>query len=331
MLTNLQAAHAGTYRVVVTNAYGIAMSTIVSVAVSATDPFNPGTGGGYVESLAVQPDGKILAGGLFTRLGGQTRPYVGRVNADGTLDSAFNPSPNNWVNCLAALAGGQIVVGGSFSSLGGQPRRSIGQLTADGNLDISFDPSTNSSSYLNCLAVQPDGKVLAGGSFSALRRLNADGTRDNSFNVSVGGYLYCMALQPDGKIIVGGGFTTLAGLARTNIARLNVDGTLDTSFNSIALGQINSTWGSGVIALAMQPDGKILVGGNFAMLGGRLHQGLGRLNTNGTLDTNFTAVADGIVHTFALQADGKILVGGRFAGLRSGTNIMQLLKRHWAA
>jgi hypothetical protein len=70
-----------------------------------------------------------------------------------------------------------------------------------------------------------------------------------------------------------------------------------------------------VEALALQADGKIVVGGWFTTLGGQVRNYIGRLNPDGTLDDAFDPGADGIVFALALQADGKILVGGRFTTL----------------
>src|SRR6266704_2101633 len=127
------------------------------------DSFNPGTGGSYpnVYSLAVQADGKILVGGNFSTLGGQSRNYIGRLNADGTLDTSFNPGANSVVYSLAVQADGKILVGGLFTTLGGQSRNYIGRLNADGTLETGFNPGAN---YLvNSLAVQADGKIVVGG------------------------------------------------------------------------------------------------------------------------------------------------------------------------
>jgi hypothetical protein len=70
------------------------------------DDFNPGVSGA-VSSLAVQPDGKILAGGDFTTLGGQSRFRIGRLNADGTVDRGFNPGANSRVYSLAVQTDGK--------------------------------------------------------------------------------------------------------------------------------------------------------------------------------------------------------------------------------
>src|SRR6266700_1951701 len=204
------------------------------------DSFNPGANE-PVFSLAVQVDGKILVGGYFTTLGGQSRNYIGRLNADGTLDPSFNPSAGGVVYpsvySLALQADGKIVVGGVFTGLGGQSRNYIG-------------------------------------------RLNADGTLDTSFNPGASNYVSSLALQADGRILVGGGFTTLGGQSRTNIGRLNADGTLDTVFNP---GADNS-----VLSLAVQADGKILAGGNFTTLGGQSRTNVGRLDNTGPATQSLT-------------------------------------------
>ena len=291
------------------------------------------------DSLGVQTDGKILVGGCFTTLGGQTRSYIGRLNADGTLDSAFNPRAGGavdylHVHSLALQADGKILVGGLFTTLGGQTRNYLGRLNADGTLDSGFNPGAAGGSYPNVgsLAVQADGRILVGGSFTSLGgqtrnclgRLNADGTLDGGFNPGAGDsppyppYVYSLALQADGKILVGGEFNTLGGQSRLSIGRLNADGTVDNGFNPGA--GDSSLDAPYVNSLAVQADGKILVGGFFTALGGQSRTNVGRLNADGSVDTSFTpgageAELGSWVDCVALQADGKILVGGRFSTL----------------
>jgi len=323
-LTNLQAADAGDYSVVVSNQYGSMTSAVALLTVNLATldtTFNPGAAGNSVycpcvDSLAVQADGKILVGGWLTTLGGQTRRYIGRLNSDGTVDTSFNPGADGDVWSLALQADGKILVGGYFTTLGGQTRNYIGRLNADGTVDTSFIPGADN--IVCSLAVQADGKILVGGGFTTLDgqthncigRLNADGTPDSSFNPGANNDVYCLALQADGKILVGGLFTTLDGQTPNDPGRLNSDGTPDSSFNPGAA--------SGVDLLAVQPDGKILVGGYFATLGGQTVNNIGRLNADGTLDTGFNPGAGGsyaYVASLAIQADGKILVGGTFSTL----------------
>ena len=207
------------------------------------DDFNPGAGNPQmvdrVYSLAVQADGKILVGGEFTTLGGQPRHHLARLNADGTLDPTFNPGAGNpqtvdRVYSLAVQADGKILVGGRFRTLGGQSRLNLGRLNADGTLDPTFNPRAEggNSPFVDSLVVQADGKILVGGRFrtlggqprDSLGRLNADGTLDTSFYPKVGifaPHVHCLVVQADGKILVGGEFTMLGGQPRDNLGRLN--------------------------------------------------------------------------------------------------------------
>src|SRR6266853_67915 len=119
-----------------------------------------------------------------------------------------------------------------------------------------FDPGADRN--VKALAVQPDGKIIVGGTFSTLGgggtgtsvrnhigRVNPDGTLDTSFDPGANAEIICLALQADGKILVGGSFTTLGGggtgrIARNRITRLNPDGTLDTTFDPGANGEVDA-------------------------------------------------------------------------------------------
>src|SRR5438132_7109069 len=103
--------------------------------------FDPNANG-EVESIAVQADGKILAGGYFTSIGGQTRNRIARLNPDGTLD-AFDPNANNIVFSIAVQADGKILAGGAFTSIGGQTRNDIDRTHVNTGLTESFYPDAN--------------------------------------------------------------------------------------------------------------------------------------------------------------------------------------------
>ncbi len=278
----------------------------------------------HVSSLTVQTDGKFLAGGWFVPPSSLTPAGVARFTSTGTQDSGFTPAATGgdypYVNCLIVQDDGRILVGGSFTSLAGQSRNGVGRLNANGTLDGGFNPPVGG--YVYSLAVQPDGKILVGGNFTTLAgqarcsigRLNADGTLDNTFNPGVAGsfpYVLCLAVQADGKILVGGTFTALAGQPRIGIGRLNADGSLDDTFNSGAGGIYPF-----VIGLSVQTDGRILVGGEFTMLAGQTRSGIGRLNADGTLDNTFNPGAlPPFVYSLAVQPDAKILATGGFGWL----------------
>jgi uncharacterized delta-60 repeat protein len=281
---------------------------------SVNPAFSPGADG-YVNALALQPDGKIIIGGAFTSLGGRPRNYIGRVNADGTLDTNFVAGANGAVVAMALQPDGKILVGGAFTTLNEQTVGRLGRLNADGTLDTSFDPGAGANDLVNCLALQPDGKILAGGKFSTLAdqtrnfiaRLNADGSLDSSFNLGANGFVNCLLVQPDGKILVGGGFTSLNSQAYAYLGRLSSAGTLDTAFYPRIGGTVN--------CMVLQADGKVVVGGQFSTVGLVWQSYLGRLKTDGSLDTNFTKTAGSAVDSLALQANGAVVVGGEFGTL----------------
>ena len=145
---------------------------------SALDGFDPNANG-RVLAVVVQPDGKILLGGDFTTLtpnGGVsiTRNRIARLNADGTLDTAFNPNANSDIYAIAVQQDGKILAGGAFTLIVGQVRSYLARLNSDGTLDTVFNPNANFP--VNAIAVQADGKILAGGLFT-----NIDGQTRNYF------------------------------------------------------------------------------------------------------------------------------------------------------
>jgi len=280
--------------------------------------FNPNANN-RVSSIAIQPDGKIVIAGFFGTVGGVTRNRIARLNSDGTLDTGFNPNANDIVYSIALQPDGKIVIGGEFTTVGGVTRNRIARLNSDGTLDTGFNPNANNR--VNSIAIQPDGKIVIGGEFTTvggvtrirIARLNSDGTLDTGFNPNANNRVNSIAIQPDGKIVIGGWFGTVGGVTRNRIARLNSDGTLDTGFNPNADG-FNQTELNVVHAIAIQPDGKIIVVGVFTAIGGVARNNIARLNSDGTLDTNFSTRVTGVsgVYSIALQPDGKIIIGGWF-------------------
>lgn len=214
-----------------------------------------------------------------------------------------------------------------------------------GNIDTSF-AAFNTGLYEDRpedIKIQPDGKILVFGNANVVNgvtqnnmcRLNTDGTVDNTFNTGANpgssAVIYSGAIQPDGKIVIGGAFTTLRGVTRNGVGRLNPDGSLDTTFNNASQGTVGVSRGSSatVYSVEIQPDGKILLGGNFTTARGVTQNGLARLNTDGTLDTTFNTGANpgtntgslgaAEINVFKVLSDGKILAGGQFTTMRGVT------------
>lgn len=244
----------------------------------------PGTGfDNAILTLSIQPDGKIVVGGMFKYFNGISQNRILRLNADGSLDTNFDSGDgfSDAVSSLFVQTDGKIVVGGYFWSFNGIPRKEIARLNTNGNLDTSFNPLQFWS--IQTIYPQPDGKIIIGGSFTYfnttfsnnIARLNIDGTLDTSFDPGKGfNYqVQALTLQPDGKIIVGGIFTSFnENIPRGCIARLNSDGSLDMGFNP---GTGFNTW---VLTLFLQSDGKILVGGLFESFNNISRNHIARLN-----------------------------------------------------
>ncbi len=293
---------------------------------SVDTTFTPGTGAdSTVWGVAVQADGKILIGGNFLNYDGTPRARIARLNSDGTLDTSFNPGTgaNGIIHAIAPQPDGRILIGGEFTSYDSTSRSRIARLNSDGTLDTSFDPGTGANGHVWAIMLRPDGKLIIGGDFSTPRgriaRLNSDGTLDTTFipaphtgATGPGGVsgVYTMALQPDGKIIIAGGFISYDGTACGRIARINADGTLDTTFNPGTGVDDSIVWG-----VAVQPDGKIIIGGNFTSFNSAAHNRLIRVNADGTLDPSFNPVSgpSAVVWATSLQPDGKVIVCGNFA------------------
>jgi uncharacterized delta-60 repeat protein len=289
------------------------------------DGFNPsdlGFGGanGSVYITTIQPDGKIIIGGSFSQFNGVSRNGLARLNADGTLDNAFNPGAgaNGTVRSVLVLPDGKIVIAGEFSSYDGVTVNQIVRLNADGSIENPLLAFNGTDGPVNCILRQPDSKVLIVGDFTyfnatetnSIARLNADGTLDNTFNQALGtnNFINCVALQPDGKIIIGGKFTSYSNASRSRIARLEADGTLDNTFNpgNGANGIVNS--------VVVQPDGKIVIAGGFTLYDNVSVNKIVLVNPDGTIDNTFPAYlgTSSDIDIVALQSDGKIIIGGAF-------------------
>ena len=301
------------------------------------DAFNPNANG-PVLAIALHLAGKIVIGGSFTELQSPektTRLHAARLNPDGTVDSQFDPKPDNGVTTIKVQSDGKIVLGGYFNTV--QPLKSdgtveaastrshIARLNADayGSVDSEFYPVIGG----NVLAIElsPDGGILVGGNFSQVwgrgnvsatrpfvARFAVDGTLDETFNPGVNGDVDAFGFQADGKIVIGGYFTRAqpAGLSsaivRNRLARVLPNGALDTAF------QIDS--GGRVLASVVQTsDNKIVVAGSFTSIGGLTRHYIARLNTDGTVDASYDPNLNGPVYALAYDAaSNKIIAGGGF-------------------
>jgi uncharacterized delta-60 repeat protein len=275
---------------------------------------------GSMNDFAVQPDGKIIIGGLFSVVNETARQGVVRLNVDGTLDTTFNAaetrdlvniSASGTIYAVELQADGKILVGGKFKVVGSTYKNII-RLNTDGSLDTTFTNHSaqfDDNEYVTDIEIQPgSGAILISGnldmstqtSFTQMvARLNgSDGALDPTLRfVNQGVPPRELAVQPDGKILV----------SDLNMARFNPDGSADGTFPTVVSG--------GIEKILVKPDGKIVIGGSFTTVNGFQQHRVSQLNSDGSFDTNFNSNnlgADGVVNDIALDADGKILIAGNF-------------------
>lgn len=193
-------------------------------------------------------------------------------------------------------------------------------------LDHSFEPANFVAGVFHSTNIQPDGKIVAGGFFftdsiwdGKICRMHPDGSMDATFHAAnVSGFILTTALQVDGKILAGGRI----GNGPYNVERLLPDGASDPTFDPGSGANHDSIpFQSAVHTIALQDDGKILIGGGFTSYNGIPRKGIARLHPDGSLDTSFdpgsgveNVWGTGEVTSVAIQPDdGKIIVGGGFS------------------
>lgn len=314
---------------------------------------NLGTPHDYARAVAIQSDGKIVVAGSAT-IGGFSQFAIVRYNTNGSLDLSFDGdgilvadipgTDHDYGYSLVLQDDAKIIVLGNGASAGADVISMI-RLNSDGSYDTTFDAdgivTTSLGTSLEGAAVtlQLDGKIVAAASrfngFNddlALVRYNTDGSLDLSFDTD--GFVFIdqgnntqratsVAIQLDGKIVIAGYHSNGANWD-VIMARRNEDGSADSSFDSDGILINNITEDDLAMAMAILPDGKIVVTG-ISNIGSDESSMLLKYNTDGSLDFSFDS--DGIVITefgtrtqglgVTFQTDGKIVVVG---GADNGSN-----------
>lgn len=254
---------------------------------------------------------------------------------EGTLDVSFAPvsGADATIQKMALQLDGKVIVVGNFTTYDGTARKGVARINTDGTLDPSFNPGNaiiiEWGQYARAIDIQRDGKVVMGGSFTnfdgkftnRIVRLNTDGSYDPSFNATnstpgysgINGEVDVIKAQPDGKILVGGPFAGAGVYTSKNLVRFNTDGSADSTF--VVNGGANSGTGpSSVGDIALQPDGKIVIVGNFTKYGTTTVNHIARLNVDGSLDNTFNTGTgcDNQIQAITLQGDGRMIITGWF-------------------
>lgn len=279
---------------------------------------------GTVADVVRQPDGRLLVGGNFVEYNGQAVHRLVRLSAAGVLETSFvnavAPLPGS-VSHLALLPGGALLVGTAHGLV---------SLTATGSLNPAFAPPTLlTTATITTLAIQANGQLLVGGYFTGTQngvpyrsvvRLSSTGALDLPFSqgLATGPSLpplpELVLEQANGQVLVAGLYPGATPNYVMRLQRYAANGTPDATFSSPAFLPTNLSlvYISHINTLVQQPDGKLLVGGDFSATGATPAYGLVRLTTTGSLDPTFgtNALAQStIVSALVLQPNGRLLIG----------------------
>ncbi len=248
----------------------------------------------------------LMIGAVATFAGAQ-EPTLVRVDRE--FSAAFD-LVGATLNAVAPQPDGHVIVGGSFAAVNGVYRRNLARLRPDGSVDESFLADLHAPANVLCVAVQPDGKILAGGfdrtpqlpgQILPFVRLLPDGTKDDSFDarsVNLNG-AQAIAVQADGRIVIAAAGSVFP---HKRLLRLEADGTVDPTF--VPAGEFDGE----VRQVRVLADGRILVGGGFLQVGQVAVPNLVLLTASGALDPDWVARADlGWVSDLAVRPDGRVM------------------------
>jgi len=295
------------------------------------DPaFNMAGVNGRIDKVVVQSTGQIIVAGAFTEADKQPALYVARLTADGHLDHSFQTSSSTsyasymFVKALAVTPDGAILVSSTDVQFGNKAENFY-RLLPTGAVDEQYAANTSSKVSGNILSISvlPDGRHYLGWASgftgsppSAVVRLNADGTRDQTFLLPAIGQTFNYASQvvvlPDNKILLGGDLPSYNSGIKAKIVRLNSDGSVDKTFDATQNGYDDGDY---IENVAVQPDGRILVNHLINFPNARVNfTTLYRLLPDGKLDSmfsDFNSYASRVTEVL-VQQDGRILVSGSF-------------------
>jgi uncharacterized delta-60 repeat protein len=293
--------------------------------------------------VVVQPDGRIVTAGMRRLAGGTDVELATRMLADGTLDQSFGAGGvvalpiglGACANTLRLQPDGKIVLAGT-GELGGRLVMAAVRLLPDGTPDPTFGTAgvatvnTGGAGIANGVAVLPDGRIALAGTARpagtpttsnqfAVARLTADGRLDTTFGTdgvtrmgAGGSGAWGLAVTPDGGLVMGGQTPVDASTAFMT-AKVRPDGTPDATFGTSGIRTTMIGTKAVGNAIAVQPDGRVLVTGNA--FDGRGVAATIRLLADGTPDPSFGTAGVSeqtlwqAVNGFALQPDGKIVLG----------------------
>lgn len=260
-----------------------------------------------------------------------------KLNSDGTEDTSFPSISASEESILVQDDGKIVVVGSNFPRIDGVSthREAFVRINTDGTEDYDYPKPTIEPVSIQSFAVDSNDNMFVISqqttygfganetSFGRILKLNSNGAVDTTFQNSIGAgfdsYPAEIAINSSDDLLIGGAFSTYDNTSVPRFAKILQNGTLDTSFNS----NLGTGFDNTVFAIAVQSDGKILVGGDFTSFNGNTRNRLVRLNSNGTEDTSFVSNLgsgfDSRITHIKVQQNNQILVGGSFSTFNNNT------------
>ena len=328
---------------------GVNANRIIRLNANGTldNTFNFGTGfNSSVSDILVLPDGKIIVVGYFSTYKGSTKNKILKLNSDGSIDNSFSSIGSSTaigIRTVGIQSDNKILISRIFTTSGGSVIiNDIVRLNTNGSIDNTFDTGSGfTNGSVETFKIASDGKIYVVGDFLAYKgvtltmkriiRLNSDGTRDTTFSFGTGysDSVLDIALQTDGKIVAGGNFFSYSSSLNTyKVNRIESNGN-DDAFGLNGFPFNNSTTNNFVRSLAIQNDGKVIVGGQFTQYNNIANINIVRLNNDATGSRDNTFLTgngfNSDVKKIVIQPDGKILVGGYFTNF-NGTTYNRIIR-----
>jgi hypothetical protein len=286
--------------------------------------------GNPVLALAVLGNGDLIAGGslLIINTGTGAGDFIARWN--GASWSPLGQGVNNIVRALSLGPDGQLLVGGMFDSAGGQDAFSIASWSSVNwsTLGTGTEHNGGDSGYVFAIATMHNGDIVAGGAFAVAGGIQTgpiarwDGASWSALDTGVigitgPGTVYALAVLPNGDLVAGGSFATAGTVPASNIARW--DG---ANWSALGAGVSGGSGTTSVNALAVMPDGDLIVGGSFTSAGDVSANGIARWD--GTAWSTLGTVTS-FVRALAVMPNGDLVAGGWFT-MASGAPAVNLAR-----
>ncbi len=289
---------------------------------SFDDSFAAGTDG-TVNRLLQLANGDVLVAGEFTQLQGYTRRCLGMLRNDGMINAEFDASeaylPGEAIYSVAVQEDGKIVTGSMLLPESGREASRLTRLESSGSLDTAFTRTDFSARIFAILPLQ-QGKLLVGGTFQApghgLVLVDSAGLIENTFSdlLATNSSVFVLQRLTNGNILIGGALVEQEKPLYFMLHQLTPDWKWSSEFAPV---QGEMVPGQRVRAALVQPDGKIVIGGDFYSIQGHWRRHIARVNASGVVDPCFNPTmglgGSDAAYALAFQADNRIIVGGRFS------------------